>query len=149
MIHYLITVDNYRRYDKGTVITSPRFVCRAYDNKKEIGDFSIESNISLDNVEDAFVCADLASMSIYVLEEYQNQGISRHMISTLFEFIRNNMRVRSDKMLFIDADASNGFWDYIGMKPNRYYDRYSIQREGYGYEKVITWSELMRWVSHQ
>ena len=53
---------------------------------------------------------------------------------------------RGDQMLFIDADASDGFWDKIGMvESKRYgYDRnpkYS-QREGAGYEKYITINKL-------
>lgn len=145
MIHYVATLDNYRRYANGIVVTSPRFICRSYDKNKEIGDFTIESFINYGSVEDTFMLTDIASMSIYVLEDYQNQGIARKMISTLVEFIRENYRVRSDKLLFIDADASNGFWDHIGMRPNRYYESNYTRREGYGYEKVITWSELVSW----
>ena len=145
MIHFTVYIESYKRYSNGVVVTSPRFISKSYFNSKEIGDFMIESSIEINNITDTFVFTDLASMSICVLEEYQNQGIARKMVCHLIDFIKDNYKIRKDKMLFIDADASNGFWDYIGMKPNRFYDRYLYKTEGGGYEKVITFSELVKW----
>ena len=131
------------------------------DNKKLIGDFIIEGEISrsvgetrykdilMNEAYYGFNTGNTMSMSIMVKNEYQGLGISRMMIKTLCEYIENIIpfEIRTDQMIFIDADASNGFWDYVGMKENRYYDRYKISREGCGYEKVITWNKLKKWAS--
>jgi hypothetical protein len=52
-------------------------------------------------------------------------------------------------MFFIDADASNGFWDHIGMTLNRYGYNYNGKRNlvGRGYEKVITFSKLYKFAN--
>lgn len=136
-------IQYYRKYVEGKTVTFPRFICNCYLNGIEIGDFTIESDSI--NPEDSFTKTSLASMSIYVNNEYQNRGYAREMICNLVNYIEKNYKVRKDKMLFIDADASVGFWDYIGMLPNRYYDRYNLNREGTGYEKVIIWDKLANW----
>ena len=51
-------------------------------------------------------------------------------------------------MLAIDTDASansrgDSFWDHIGMKPNRHYERQNPNYELRGYEKTIPLQELL------
>lgn len=118
------------------------------DNHELIGDFIIEC-MYRGHYNYGFNTGNTMNMSIMVKNEYQGLGISRIMIKSLCEYIENIIpfEIRTDQMIFIDADASNGFWDYIGMKENRYYDRYKISREGCGYEKVITWNKLKKWAS--
>ena len=83
---------------------------------KEIGYFSIHE--------------ETWSMSIYIEDEYQGKGYSRQLIKTVIDPLPDT------QLLYIDTDASNGFWNHIGMKPNRHYNsRRKIQ--GAGYEKVI------------
>jgi hypothetical protein len=84
-------------------------------------------------------------MTISINEEYRGKGLSRVLIKRMVEEIKKE-KVRPDQLLCIDVDASNGFWDYIGMKPNRYGLDYKGKRnvECRGYEKVILVSELER-----
>jgi len=59
-------------------------------------------------------------------------------------------RIRGDQMLFIDGDGSGGFWGHIGMKPHRYgYDyRGGREYEGKGYEKMLTFQDLVNFVNN-
>lgn len=82
------------------------------------------------------------SMEISIEEEHQKKGYSKLLIRTLCQFIR--IEVYEGQLLFIDTDASVGFWDHIGMKPNRYYERFTPEREGGGYEKFITFEALCK-----
>ena len=41
---------------------------------------------------------------------------------------------------FIDTDASNGFWGWLGMESNL--DSKDESHEGFGYEKVISFQKL-------
>lgn len=82
------------------------------------------------------------TMEISIDEEHQKKGYSKCLIRTLCQFIRNSNVPYEGQLLFIDTDASGGFWDHIGMKPNRYYERFTPDREGGGYEKFITFEKL-------
>jgi len=83
---------------------------------KEIGYFSIHE--------------ETWSMSIYIDEKFQKKGYSRQLIKTVIEPLKET------QLLYIDTDASGGFWDHIGMKPNRHYQS-KRKIQGAGYEKVI------------
>ncbi len=84
------------------------------------------------------------SMEISIDEEHQKKGYSTLLIRTLCKFIRTIDVRWEGQLLFIDTDASGGFWDHIGMKPNRYYERFTADREGGGYEKFITFEDLCK-----
>jgi len=84
------------------------------------------------------------SMEISIDEEHQKKGYSTLLIRTLCKFISTMEINCGAQLLFIDADASAGFWDHIGMKPNRYYDRFTPDQEGGGYEKIITFEQLCK-----
>ena len=58
--------------------------------------------------------------------------------------IKNVKDIRMDQLLFIDADASDGFWEHIGMKPNKYYNT-RRNLEGAGYELGITFADLYKY----
>ena len=103
---------------------------------KECGSFMI-SGIG------GFHSGHTMSMEISIDEEYQKKGYSKPLIQTLCKFI-SNMENGEGQLLFIDTDASGGFWDHIGMKPNRYYERYTPEREGGGYEKFMTFEDLCK-----
>jgi hypothetical protein len=86
-------------------------------------------------------CIDKSwAMSISIEEEYQGKGISKQMIQKMI----SSIELADDHILCIDVDASDGFWDYIGMKLNRYGLDYRGRRTFVyrGYEKTITWREL-------
>jgi len=84
-------------------------------------------------------------MTIYLNDEYRGKGLAKYMIGELLKrWYSEDPYVRKDKFVFIDADASEGFWDKIGMIDNRYYlSERSL--EGKGYEKVITFAKLAKW----
>jgi len=84
------------------------------------------------------------SMDISIDEEHQKKGYSKLLIRTLCQYILDTEINYEGQLLFIDTDASSGFWDHIGMKPNRYYERFTPEREGGGYEKFITFEELCK-----
>ena len=87
---------------------------------------------------------DTCSVSISIDEKYQGVGYSRLMWRYLFDNGLLEYPIRSDQLFFIDADASAGYWDYVGFLPNRYGYDYMGKRclEGKGYEKVITFTNF-------
>lgn len=92
---------------------------------KEVGYFAIHK--------------ETMSMSIYIEEEYQNKGYTRVLMRPVINALND------EQLLYIDTDASLGFWDHIGMKPNRHYtSKRNIQ--GAGYEKVIDVKSLKRFI---
>jgi hypothetical protein len=108
-------------------------------NNIEFGKFYIDYN------------SGLLDMSIYIEDDpsqtlnicLRGKGLARLMIG--FLIINNIEPIRKDQLIFIDSDASAGFWDIIGMIPNRYYERNDRQVIGSGYEKVITFSKFSKW----
>ncbi len=81
-------------------------------------------------------------LSISVDHDHLNHSLARLMIFSMFAVNHENML---DKIFYIDTDASNGFWDYIGMKLNHKYDNDNKYEEGSGYEKYITYQSLLNW----
>ena len=110
------------------------------DNQIEIGSFEINGE---------FDSGKTVDMGIRVEKEYQGKGYSKELIKVLCNYILQTgyPKIRKDQMLFIDTDASAGFWDKIGMKSHRYGDDYIGRRnvEGVGYEKMITFGDLCKW----
>ena len=110
------------------------------ENNNEIGEFTMSGIFDSGNTVD---------MSISIEEEYQGQGISRELVRLLCYYIMEYAypNIRKDQLLFIDSDASAGFWDHIGMKENPYGIDYVGNRdlEGRGYEKLITFGDLCIW----
>ena len=108
-------------------------------NNDIIAEFSIEGK----GLKHQFDSGETNSMSISVEDDYQENGYTKimmkHMIDKLYKDIPDMI---GDYMLFIDADASDGFWDKIGMEVSRRYGYNRIpkyaDREGAGYEKYIT-----------
>lgn len=69
------------------------------------------------------------SMSIFIEDEYQGQGISRIMMKEMMR----QLNWPGGYLLYIDTDASEGFWRHIGMTTNE---------NGNGYELSISVDEL-------
>jgi len=111
---------------------------------KEIGRFSLDG-YKLNN--EFFDTGNTISMNINVDEEYQGKGYSKIMMRCMIDKIyKEYPNIRQDQLLFIDADASNGFWSHVGMKPNRYYSSTLREYEGRGYELYITFRELENYI---
>jgi len=81
-------------------------------------------------------------MSISVEDEFQGNGLSRLLIASLIYILIKTPEYRSvltpDIILYIDTDASAGFWDSIGMREN---DIIPYN----GYEKIIELSNLSKY----
>ena len=111
-------------------------------NNNTIGEFEIKGK---------FNSGKTISMEIRVDEQYQGLGLSRILIRSLCNYIKFNCEdIRMDQLLFIDMDASDGFWEYIGMKQNRYgidYQGHREELEGVGYEMYITFRDLYKWAN--
>lgn len=90
----------------------------------------------------------LMTMSIHINEEDRGKGYSRTLMNNVITVLERSYDIRLDQLVFIDMDFSDGFWDHIGMKMNRYGIDYRGKRdvEGRGYEKYITWTDLKKWV---
>tara|TARA_A100001015_G_C14745936_1_gene615580 strand:+ start:338 stop:829 length:492 start_codon:yes stop_codon:yes gene_type:complete len=116
-------------------------------NNDIIAEFSIEGK----GITHQFDSGQTNSMSISVEDDYQGNGYTKimmkHMIDKLYKDIPDMI---GDYMLFIDADASEGYWDKIGMEVSRRYGYGRIpkyaDREGAGYEKYITIDKLNKYV---
>jgi hypothetical protein len=93
-----------------------------------------------------FDTGETCAVTISIDEAHQGLGYSRLLWAEMVKQIEATYpAIRPDQMFFIDADASAGYWDHIGFKPNRYGYDYSGNRknlEGRGYEKVITFKEI-------
>ena len=99
------------------------------DNNIEVGHFSIHFGTTY-------------HMGIGIDQAYQGKGYSIQLIQA----VRNNIDLPKDKKLYIDTDASEGFWNNLGLVPNPLYDFTEEQRdlEGAGYEKYIVFEELLK-----
>jgi len=108
---------------------------------KIIGDFCIYS-------ERLFVDGYTHSLTIGIDDTYQKLGLSKHLIYYMLRYINQQYpNTHLDMLFYIDTDASNGFWDYIGMTPNRYgYYNGNREIEGKGYEKKISLRQLHSFV---
>jgi len=123
-----------------------RVIYLTLKNDDIIGEFGIEGR----GLNHQFDSGKTNDMHISIDDNYQGYGLSKIMIKYMIDKIYKDIpNMNGDQMIFIDADASDGFWDKIGMiKSNRYgYDRnpkYN-DREGAGYEKYITINKLYKY----
>jgi len=105
--------------------TPTRRVTRLYQGKVEVGRFELHR------------MGGGWSMSIHIDPPYQGQGYARALMHPAL--------LGLDDLLFVDVDASNGFWERMGLRPHRYAE-YSGPRDlvGKGYEKMVESSALLR-----
>ena len=82
----------------------------------------------------------MLDMSIFIEDEFHGRGFVRPMIKFMFDAMWSESSYDPTALIYIDTDASQGFWDHVGLTPNPYYD--DITRVEYGYEKKITVQEL-------
>ena len=105
------------------------FTSYVYANTDEVGRFEISKGSPY-------------SMSINVDEAYQKRGISMKLINNLLDYIILNKKLPLQTYFYIDTDASDGFWDRLGMEETPEDDKW------FGYEKRILLSNLMKKVSN-
>jgi ribosomal protein S18 acetylase RimI-like enzyme len=140
----------FLNYTKKTV---QEFVYRQVELVREDGyavaEFSIDGK-GYDNHIESFDSGNACSITISIDEEYKNKGYEKMMFQTMIAHIREEYPIaRAEQLLFVDADASVGFWDKVGMKVNRYAEGYHREVEGRGYEKVITFQDLEKYAVSQ
>lgn len=118
------------------------YISECFINNIQVGRFEISGP--------GFDTGETMSMGISIEEQVQGLGLSKILINNVCHLVRTNYPfIRPDQLLFIDTDASDGFWEYIGMKPNRYYADYGSRRdiEGVGYEMGFTFMELCKFAN--
>jgi hypothetical protein len=121
------------RHEKMDIVLTyrPNFISALLlHDEHEVGHFDIDYT------------TNTVSMGIGIEDAYQKQGYSKKLIRK----VCSNLQFPPDKKIYIDTDASEGFWDYLGLVKNPLYDFTEDQRdvEGAGYEKFITFGELTR-----
>lgn len=121
-------------------------VVELFKNNISIGHFTIEGKSA---TKECFGTGNTCSMTISIEDDFQKKGLSRIMIHYMVTMIRKDYpKILDTQQLFIDADASGGFWDKIGMRDNPVYDYNGTDEpEGRGYEKVITFAELEKFAN--
>jgi hypothetical protein len=141
LIYKKVTTPNFHLYQ------TTRMVSLYLDGMKR-GDCCL-TGLSEDNTECLF-SGNVCSLTISIDKEYQQLEYSREMWRMLVKQIEEEYPdFPRDKMFFIDADASLGYWDYMGFMLNRYGYDYKGKREleGRGYEKVITFQTLKNFLN--
>jgi hypothetical protein len=91
--------------------------------KDEIAHFDIVGNFQ-----------EITSMGIGIEEEYHGLQLSRIIIMSMLTELQKE-EIDMNSYVYIDTDASGGFWDKIGMEPD-----YTS-----GYEKKITLQKIIEW----
>jgi hypothetical protein len=117
---------------------------RKGDNE-EMGHFTIEGFGKLINgTYESFGSGYTNSMTISIEDEpiFRKRGLARVLIYGMIEGIKSegiDINTLRDQKLFIDVDASGGFWAHIGMDENpRGVNWNRPMKEGNGYEKMTT-----------
>lgn len=120
-----------------------RIISCVSNHAKIIGDFCIYS-------ERLFVHGYTHSLTIGIDDEYQKLGLSNYLMYYMLRYIKQQYpSAHLDMLFYIDTDASHGFWNHIGMTPNRYgYYTGNREIEGKGYEKNISLRKLHSFVSN-
>ena len=145
--------DSLRR-----VIRSIKLI-RKEDNK-EMGHFTIEGlgRLQDDGTYESFGTGYTNHMTISIHRSLQGKKLSTVLLRGMIKGIEaEGISIDSikDQKLFIDADASGGFWATIGMVDNPYGSEYNgnennvpvEEREGRGYDMKTTMGGILVYVS--
>ena len=140
------------KYKKSNIGNYMRREVTLLRNKK-IGRFVIEGK---SNHSNHFNSGNPCSMSIGIDDKnYKGKGLSPIMIKYMIDNIKRDYpNIRANQYLYIDADASGGFWDSIGMEGPENGEEYkndegNTNEEGKGYEKRISFENLQKYVDDQ
>ena len=117
----------------------------------EVGRFSAGGGLL--GINHIFDTGKTIDMGISLDDDLQKHKLSKLMVAALCKMlILEYPKIRKDQLFFIDADASGGFWDVMGMKEGRYSymgkrnnSKLREKLEGEGYEKSITFSDMSNW----
>jgi hypothetical protein len=118
------------------------------ESNEEIGEFAISGSGSKTSLFDLTHGSPHIDLSIRVEEDYQGLNLANLMSYWLITELEKIIPVIGPLQLFcIDTDASQGFWDKMGLKPSRYENRtlgrsHTEQLPGTGMEKCITFQGL-------
>lgn len=117
------------KYKTQVLKSGIRHVCYINDTI-EIANFEIYNYKN--NIEHNGNNEIISSMTISVEDEHQGKGYTKRMIKKML----STLDMPKDKLLYIDTDASCGFWRHIGMEDNM---------NDNGYELVISVDKLMNY----
>ena len=82
----------------------------------------------------------LMDMSIFVEPAHRGKSIARRMIGGMMAIMADEGSLDPNAFVYIDTDASQGFWHHLGLTPNPNVD--DTTKPEYGYEKRISMEKL-------
>jgi GNAT superfamily N-acetyltransferase len=82
----------------------------------------------------------LVSANISIEEEHQGKQLSRQLVRDLAYYTREEAGLVDTRFIYIDTDASAGFWDKMGFTTNPEVEDVNLPH--YGYEKRIAWGQF-------
>ena len=85
----------------------------------------------------------IMDMSIFIELDVRRQNISRKMIREMLYRMQLEGAYDPAALVYIDTDASERFWDHVGLVPNPNVEDKRVPE--YGYEKQITMESLSRY----
>ena len=103
------------------------------NTKEEVGEFRIGKPIAA-NHEWPGHKGNPYDLGITINDEIQGKGYAKFLIKKMCDKLKT--KLHADEWLYIDTDASEGFWHALGMKDTPDEDKFS------GYEKRITFLDL-------
>ena len=115
----------------------------------ERGHFTIEGMGTLqDGKYESFGTGFVNYMTISINDDLRRNKLSTPLMQGMLDGIRmEGIRNIDQQKLFIDVDASDWFWDKIGMIPNPRGNNFNGPRvEGNGYEKMITIEGIRQYI---
>tara|TARA_A100001015_G_scaffold185091_1_gene205962 strand:- start:83 stop:814 length:732 start_codon:yes stop_codon:yes gene_type:complete len=109
------------------------------ERNEEYGSFEVDG--------EGFDTGKPVTMTIRIIDYLKDNGYSRILVRETCNLIEYDYsKIRIDQMFLIDVDASDGFWEHIGMEMNRhFYTNSRRDLEARGYEKHITFPKLCKW----
>ncbi len=124
-------------------------ISRLSKDDEEVGHFTLDGGSSLIDGEFIFhECFDSfdapCSATINIDDEYREKKLSRKMIEIMISNFPRHVNLK-DKLIFIGADSSNGFWERIGFTKNRHSKR-KTNKSRSGYELVMPFKKLLKYV---
>ena len=84
-------------------------------------------------------------LSILVIEEHEHHGLARLMIAAFIYEVIQTDKLKIDKLLCIDTDASGGFWEKIGLLENPAFINKNKEDMNYIYEMCAPISAISCW----
>ena len=123
MKKHIALMDYLYSYSVKEYAFGNKYIVNVYDGDTIIASFDI------------YNYNDIPSMSISIEEEYQGKGITRIMMREMMR----QLNWPGNTLLYIDTDASCGFWRHIGMKENT---------NGNGYELYISVDDLNHYIEN-